>query len=80
MTKKRNRQARELSVGDHVEWKGDRAHLGCWSPFEICDIDNEGWATLKWVSIPVRLSDLAQVPKSSVRLTGLRMKRKKQLS
>ena len=46
-----------LCVGDHVEWMGHYAHLGCLSPFEIYEINGE-WATLKWISVPVRLKDL----------------------
>lgn len=49
-----------LRVGDRVEWTGAYPHLAWLRPFEIWAIDGE-WATLKWISVPVRLADLDTV-------------------
>ena len=49
-----------FAVGNNVEWDAAPAHLGWLNPFEIYKIER-GWAMLKWVSTPVRLSSLRKI-------------------
>ena len=52
--------AEALQVGDLVEWDEAYPHLGWLDPFEIYKI-KDGWAMLKWVSVPVKLTKLRKI-------------------